>query len=225
VACGAAATDANDNQGASESELSEPGLIGDRGPGWDTPETDPTLESPLDRGTTNETPVVAPPKKVLDFTWNGQETSYWCGPGSTRMAIGSRMGPPTQQELATFMGTTTEGTARVYVVDALNHWLTPTIEYKSVPVDMVPTQAQRDLLKKSIVERLASGYPVVANVLSGWRPPGYPTGTIGHFVAVMGYDENGEKILIADPAGAGAAGPRWKNVPKTYWITLQVLGT
>jgi hypothetical protein len=66
---------------------------------------------------------------------------------------------------------------------------------------------------------------MVANVLSGWRPPGYPNGKIGHFVAVMGYDQGGDSVLIADPAGDGAAGPRWVNVPQSYWISTQDLGT
>ena len=61
--------------------------------------------------------------------------------------------------------------------------------------------------------------------LSGWRPPGYPTGTIGHFVAIVGYDTTADKVLIADPAGAGAPSPRWINVPMSYWITMHDLGT
>jgi hypothetical protein len=62
-------------------------------------------------------------------------------------------------------------------------------------------------------------------VLSGWRPQGYPAGTIGHFVAVVGYDNHGDKIMIADPAAAGSAGPNWADVPKTYWISFQNFGT
>ena len=108
------------------------GLTGDRGPGWDTVEVDPTRFEGVARDTR---PVAdAPQKSVLEFTWYGQETSYWCGPGSTKIAIGSRMAdPPTEKTLATFMGTTTDGTARAEVVKALNNWLKPSTPYESVP--------------------------------------------------------------------------------------------
>jgi hypothetical protein len=133
--------------------------------------------------------------------------------------------PPSQTDLANFMGTTKEGTVRADEIRALNNYLSPPVPYASIPIDSVPTQDQRDLLKATVVERISSGWPVVANVLSGWRPPGYPSGTIGHFVAVMGYDDSGDTVLIADPAADGAASARWTDVPKTYWITMQNLGT
>jgi hypothetical protein len=74
-------------------------------------------------------------------------------------------------------------------------------------------------------DNIDAGYPIVANVVSGWRPPGYPGGTIYHYVAVIGYDQSGDRVLIADPAGDGAAGTSWSNVPRTYWISTYDLGT
>jgi hypothetical protein len=222
VACGEVGPSDDTAQNAA---ALEEGFVGDRNGGADASEVDPTK---LPGFAIHETP--APAKVVLQFTWKGQETGYWCGPGSVRMAIGTHLAdPPSQTALADFMGTTKEGTVRADAIRALNNYLgsfLPSDElYGSIPVDAHPTQEQRDLLKDSVVRRLASGYPVIANVLSGWRPPGYPSGTIGHFVAVVGYDDNGDKVLIADPAGAGAPGPRWNDVPKSYWITMENLGT
>jgi hypothetical protein len=232
VAACAADQDPIDEEGSSLAQAPLPdsdgdNLVGDEGPTAESREIDPSLDigalAKLRKDLDDAEPA---PKKVLELAWKGQETGYWCGPGSTRMAIDTRLDTlPSQTELANYMGTTTAGTARAEVVKALNKWLNPAEPYVSIPVDMVPTDAQRELLKTKIVARISAGWPVVANVLSGWRPPGYPTGTIGHFVAVVGYDESGEKVMIADPAGAGAAGPRWKNVPKTYWISMHDLGT
>jgi hypothetical protein len=221
VACGDVGP-TDDTADQSAAALEEEAFVGDRVPAGQA-------EGPTRAPSFRLDPhaiASAPAKVVLTFTWNGQETGYWCGPGSTRMAIGTHVAsPPSQQDLATFMGTTKEGTVRADTVRALNQWLAPQTPYQSFAVDSVPTQDQRDLLKQTVVARLSAGWPVIANVLSGWRPPGYPSGTIGHFVAVMGYDESGDKVLIADPAADGAASARWKDVPKTYWISMQNLGT
>jgi hypothetical protein len=225
LACGEAGS--VDETGHDTAALSDE-YVGDRGgeTTLDAEEVDPTRAQSFSRAAVAAKIAEAPAKAVLDFTWFGQETGYWCGPGSTRMAISTHMTtPPSQTELADFMGTTKEGTVRADEVRALNNYLAPSVAYVSVPMDSVPTQDQRDLLKATVVSRISNGWPVVANVLSGWRPPGYPSGTIGHFVAVVGYDQHGDQVMIADPAGAGSPGPRWNDVPKTYWISMQNLGT
>ena len=44
--------------------------------------------------------------------------------------------------------------------------------------------------------------------------------------ASNGFDQSGAKVLIADPAAQGhGGGASWNNVPQTYWISLQDLGT
>jgi hypothetical protein len=223
-ACGEPEPSESVELGASALEAS---YIGDQGPGWDTPDRDPTREPGFSLA---DDPIIseAPERAVLRYTWFGQPNGYWCGPGSMRMALSTRLAAqdvPTQPVLADFLGTTTAGTARAEMIQALNAWLIPHTPYESIPLDTRPTDDQRALFKRNLVWRISTGFPVIANVLSGWRPPGYPSGTIGHFVAVVGYEQRGEKVLIADPAAEGSAGPRWENVPRTYWISFQNLGT
>lgn len=179
--------------------------------------------SPPDQG------VPGPPSKVvLSIVWQGQQTGYWCGPGSTRIALSAQMTAsslPSQQQLASYMGTTTNGTDHIGLVrNALNHYL-QTSWYTTHSITDPPTAAQRTQLKKDLLKNMVAGYAMVGNVISGWRPPGYPAGTIYHYIAIVGYDADGDKVLIADPAGAGAAGSSWVNVPKTYWISTWNLGT
>ncbi|MDN3355777.1 C39 family peptidase [Actinomadura sp. DC4] len=163
--------------------------------------------------------------KTLPFTWYGQERYYYCGPASTKMALSARMSPPSQTTLGASLGTTTDGTDDISnVVTTLNHYL-GTTWYERKPVSDPPTQAQRNLLKQDIVYDVDRGWAIVANVVSGWRPPGYPSGTIYHYVAVVGYSNSGDSAVIADPAGAGAGGSGWANVPKTYTISTYDLGT
>lgn len=168
----------------------------------------------------------APAAKSLAISWQGQQTGYWCGPGSTRIALTAKMAsPPSQTTLANYMGTTTNGTDHIGLPkNALNKYLNTTA-YQTRTISDPPTAAQREALKQSLVASVTNGYALVANVVSGWRPPGYPGGTIYHYVAVVGYDQGGERALIADPAGKCAAGSRWCNVPSTYWVSLSNLAT
>jgi Peptidase_C39 like family len=169
--------------------------------------------------------VVPATAKTLPFTWYGQERSYYCGPASTKIVLSARMTPPSQDTLAASLGTDTNGTDDISnVVGTLNRYLNTTW-YERKPVNDPPTQAQRDLLKQDLVYDIDRGWAIVANVVSGWRPPGYPSGTIYHYVAVVGYSNSGDSAVIADPAGAGAGGSRWVNVPKTYTISTYDLGT
>jgi hypothetical protein len=174
-------------------------------------------------GTTTTT---APVKKELGITWFGQEKYYWCGPGSTKMVISALVQqPPSQAELATVMGTTEGGTNSVNnVIKALNTYIKDAA-YVTHEISDPPTPAQRDQLKKDLHDRIGAGFPMVANVISGWRPPGYPGGTIYHYVAIVGYDESAAKVQIGDPAGDGSGGSTWTAVPRTYWISIDDLAT
>ncbi|MCK2241394.1 MULTISPECIES: C39 family peptidase [unclassified Crossiella] len=163
--------------------------------------------------------------RVLNHTWQRQQTGYWCGPGSTWIALSTRVSPPSQQTLANYMGTHTGGTDHIGLVrNALNRFAN-TQWFAAKNMYDPPTQAQRDLLKRDVLLNLDNGYPMVANVVSGWRPPGYPGGTIYHYVAILGYGDYGNTVLIGDPAGEGAGGGGWSNVPRTYWISTHNLGT
>jgi hypothetical protein len=194
------------------------------------PDGQPVPETPkTDPGTTTTTPTY-PTRQVLNLVWERQQTGSWCGPSATRMVISTReTNLPSQQSLADELGTTDDGTAHVgLMVDLLNsRWkLTGPAAYVRHDIDDVPTQPQRDQLKKDVLERINAGYGIVANVISGWRPPGYPTwGVWHHYVSVVGYDDNGDKVLVADPAGEGGQDTAFTEVPRTYWIAMEDLGT
>lgn len=166
----------------------------------------------------------APASRVLGYQWQGQQTYYWCGPAATRIALSARMTPPTQTTLASQLRTTTNGTDHIgLVVNALNHRLGVN-HYSTRVINDPPTAAQEAALKQSLVASISNGYPLVANVVSGWRPSFYPGGTIYHYVAVVGYDQGGDRALIADSGAEGHGGSSaWYNVPRTYWVTTRQL--
>lgn len=175
-----------------------------------------------------------PTKKVLNFVWEGEQQYYMCGPSAARMALSARLSNlPSQTELGNYMGTTSNGTDYIGLVrGALDHYLNITSYAETDLVNDPPSQAQQDALKKDLVASIDAGYALVANVVSGWRPSFYPqSGTIYHYIALVGYDASGDKVLVADPAatgcGDGACGSPssgFYNTPKSYWINTSDLG-
>jgi hypothetical protein len=172
--------------------------------------------------------IPLPSGVMLHAVWYGQETTYWAGPAAARTAMSTRTtNLPTQQTLATYMGTTPAGTDNIGLVkNALNHFL-GTTWFQAKNIGCPPTQAERDLLKRDVLFNLNNGYPLVADVVSGFRPPGYPPGPalIFTYVTIVGYDSNGDRVLVADPGAEGAGGAGWQSVMRTYWISLVDLGT
>ena len=86
-----------------------------------------------------------------------------------------------------------------------------------------PTAAQRDPLWRDITYDIDRGYALVANIVApaSNHPPCFPSYTIYHYVAVVGYkiDGAGAKwALVADPAN-------FCGDSKPYWLTFNQLAT
>lgn len=167
--------------------------------------------------------------KTLPYRWEHQSTYYYCGPASTRIALSARMdaaSDPSQDTLASYMGTDVNGTDDIgNVVGAMNHFAN-TGWYEAKYITDPPASGQEALLKQDLVFDVDRGYAMVANVVSGWRPPFYPGGTIYHYVAVVGYQDGGDTAVIADPAGTTDPQPgsgSWANVPSTYTVSTHDL--
>lgn len=158
--------------------------------------------------------------KTLNIDFQYQQTGYWCGPAATRIALSARISPPSQQQLANELPTTTNGTDWIGQVTRVlnNHVGTGWYETKEMPNDP-PTQAQRDLLWRDVVLDIDNNYPIVANIVApaSNHPPGYPNYTIYHYFTVIGYDSSDMTVLIADPAGFAPTA--------TYWLTFNQLAT
>ena len=174
-----------------------------------------------------------PKKKVLPFTWQGEQQYYMCGPSATRMALSTQMAnPPSQDALGNYMGTTSNGTDDISLVrGALDHYLGTSFQTTYLPNDP-PSQNEQDALRQALVASIDAGYGLVANIVAGWRPPFYPqSGTIYHYIALVGYDDGGAKVLVADPAATGCgdglcgdSSSAFYNVPESYWIATSDLG-
>ena len=162
------------------------------------------------------TPPAPPPPalKVLDYQFQLQTTFYDCGPAATRIAATARGQQPSQDDLAGAMGTTVNGTnSAIEVTRALNG-LTGTSFYHTTSIPgSEATPAQMDQMQADIVHAVSNGYAVVVNIVgTGWDTNGVPHSYDGgHYLTVVGYQDEGRIAKIADPANPVGDGTYWMS--------------
>ncbi|TCB95902.1 hypothetical protein E0H26_17165 [Micromonospora zingiberis] len=144
-----------------------------------------------------------PAKKVLEYDYQAQTTGYYCGPAAVRNALSAAGIDRDQDTLATQLGTTYAGTNSA---EDTTRVLNAAVEGKPYETTMLPggsaTPAQMDQLQADVVAAVADGRSVVVNVAGsatdttgGWHSfPG------GHYIAVVGYEDDGRLVKIADSA-------------------------
>ncbi|RNI18422.1 C39 family peptidase [Flexivirga caeni] len=157
--------------------------------------------------------------KVLPFTYQAQQTGYWCGPTATAIALSCRGITVSQQEMANELGTTVDGTNWIGQVTSVLDNYVGWYQTKEMPNDP-PTQAQKDLLWQDITFNVDHGYALVANIVAppGNQPPGYPSDqTIYHYFTVVGYNPDLMQAYIADPADFSGN--------QTYWLSFDQLAS
>ena len=113
------------------------------------------------------------PVRILNVKYEVQETSYWCGPAATKMALSARIAPPSQATLANQLGTTPNGTDWVgQITNVLNRNLgAKWFVTRELPNDP-PTPGQRAQLWNDLVRAIDNGFPFVANLSVSRRPHG-----------------------------------------------------
>jgi hypothetical protein len=174
--------------------------------------------SPAAKATSNPdvtrkpTPPKPPATKVLDYDYEAQNTYYNCGPAATRNALSASGIDRTQEELGAELGTTEMGTNSAEDTTRVLNAEVKGSPYRTRMFAGAPSPAQMDRLQSDVVKAITDGRGVVANVVGdatdtagGWHSYGG-----GHYIAVVGYKDNGRTVRIAD--SANPADP-------AYWIT------
>lgn len=170
-------------------------------------------------------------EKVLPYNRDqvAQDTGWNCGPASGQTIIRSktdRLLPESQ--LAREMGTHQGGTDHVgLVARVLNTHLGGGYVVRQMPNDP-PTRAQVDLLWDDVVKSVDAGFGVVGNVMvppsnyprgtRGSSSPAYGGGMVYHYIAIMGYADDGpagRHFWVAD------SGFR----PFGYWCSLEQMAS
>lgn len=149
---------------------------------------------------------------ILPHQYSPQETGYFCGPGSTQIALTARGIYVSERELANELGTDIDGTDWIGQITSVLASRTglPYVT-REIPNDP-PTQFQRDLLWDDVVKSINGGNAMVGNIVAppGNQPPGYPQWqTIYHYICLTGYDDETMSIHVSDPANFSGIGEYW----------------
>jgi hypothetical protein len=159
-----------------------------------------------------------------------QETGYWCGPASTQVVLDGQGHYVSEQQLANEMGTHSGGTDYIGQIETVLDHRVPHMSYITVdqPYDPMSHEDKERLwanLVRSMADEPRGGvvmnwvappgnYPIG---IKGSESPHYGGGTIYHYVACMGIDDNPEQraCWIADSG----------FYPFGYWCAFDQVST
>jgi hypothetical protein len=157
-------------------------------------------------------------EKSLGVDFQLQETGYYCAPAATRVALTAQQHTMPQDQVATKLGTTHDGTASItQVTDTLNHELgdNPDSAYTTVELPNPDTdEAATAKFKADVVNAIDHGKVVVANIVGTATDTDGDEHTYagGHYIPIVGYTNNGDTVQIADSAGkADSSGDKTPN--------------
>jgi hypothetical protein len=163
--------------------------------------------------------------KMLDYDFQWQPNFYYCGPAAARIAMTVRGLFPTQDTLATALGTTVNGTNSAADITRVLNGLGNTGVFKSRFIrGSSATPAELEQLKVDVLNTVGSGLPIVANIAgtatdSYGRTHSFPG---GHYITVVGYSDSGDTVKIADSADTYGRG--WYLISTrnlAHWIATR----
>ncbi|MER7459737.1 C39 family peptidase [Micromonospora sp. NPDC126480] len=182
------------------------------------PSSAPATTAAADPDLTKKPAAPKPPKsKTLKYAYQAQINFYYCGPAAVRNALSAAGIERSQDQLAGPLGTDQFGTDSA---EDTTRVLNDTVKGSPYRTRMIKggaaTPAQMDQLQADVVKAITDGRGVVVNVAGsatdtagGWHSfPG------GHYIAVVGYDDEGRLVRIADSANPAAG---------SYWMTTIAL--
>jgi hypothetical protein len=156
------------------------------------------------------------PSKVLDYQYKAQENFYYCAPAATRIALSAQGQAPAQDDVAKRLGTTEAGTNSAEdTTRVLNS--TGGKDYRTVAIpDERAKPEQMDQLQVDVVRAIDAKRPVVANIKGTAVDESGVAHSYegGHYLTVVGYDDHGRKVKIADPANPNQS---------EYWMSTITL--
>lgn len=159
--------------------------------------------APADPDLTTRAAKPKPPStKILKYRYQAQ-TTYWnCGPAAVRNALSASGVETTQEALAGPLGTTEGGTNSAEDTTRGLNQMVKGNPYRTHMFGGAASPAEMDQLQADVVKAVTAGRGVVVNVAGdavdtdgGWHSfPG------GHYIAVIGYRNDGRTVRIADSA-------------------------
>ncbi|SCG45209.1 C39 family peptidase [Micromonospora inositola] len=154
-------------------------------------------------------------ERRANYQYEAQPNFFYCGPTATAMALSAEGKVVSLDEVAQKLGTTENGTDSAFdVTRVLNEYTGG--KYKTTELrDDVATKEQVERLREDVKTAVDAGRPVVANAMgTALDIDGVQHGFPGHYVTVVEYKDDGNTVMIADPASP--------NEPE-YWMDVTEL--
>lgn len=156
--------------------------------------------------------------KGVEFEYEEQPNGYFCGPASTRIALSAQGETPSQDEMAKKLGTTIAGTdSALDITRVLNETIGEDV-YKTTEIpNQSASKDEAQRMKVDLKNAIDNKRVPVVNIIGSATDAdgGQHSFAVGHYLAVVGYDADGDKVRIADP---------WQPVGDgTYWMSTSDL--
>ncbi|MCT2278785.1 C39 family peptidase [Micromonospora chalcea] len=177
-----------------------------------SPSASAATKATTDPDVTKKAKPKPPSTKVLDYTYQAQ-IAYWnCGPAAVRNALSASGVETTQDAMVAPLNAGVNGTNSAEDTTRGLNQMVKGSPYRTHMIPGAATPAQMDQLQADVVNAITDGRAVVANTVGtgtdtdgGWHSfPG------GHYIAVVGYKDDGRTLRIADSANPATA---------SYWMT------
>ncbi|OKI52084.1 C39 family peptidase [Micromonospora sp. CB01531] len=164
-------------------------------------------------------------ERELNVRYEAQPNFYYCGPAATRNALSVQGKNINVDAMAKEMGTTENGTNSINdITPVLNKETGSTNAYHSVEIkNPNADDKQTDTLRTDIVRTIDNGRAVVANIAGTATDTDGNTHSFegGHYISVVGYQNNGKTVTIADSANPNTASYRISVDNLADWIATR----
>ncbi|MGC5022889.1 C39 family peptidase [Micromonospora sp. DT47] len=188
-----------------------------------SPSASATKAKAADPDLTRKAAPKPPSTKVLSYNYEAQTTYFNCGPAAVRNALSAAGVERTQDELAGPLGTTEMGTNSAEDTTRGLNQMVKGNPYRTRMFEGTPSSAQIDRLQTDVVKAITDKRGVVANVAGsatdsngGWHSfPG------GHYIAVVGYKNDGRTVRIADSADPSLPSYWMSTIDLANWIATR----
>ncbi|MEW2331135.1 C39 family peptidase [Micromonospora chersina] len=183
----------------------------------------PAAKATADPDTTPKAKPKPPSTKVLDYTYEAQ-TAYWnCGPAAVRNALSASGVETTQDAMIAPLNAGENGTNSAEDTTRGLNQMVKGNPYRTHMFGGSASPAKIDQLQADVVKAITDGRGVVVNIAGdatdtdgGWHSfPG------GHYIAVVGYKNDGRTVRIADSANAALPAYWMSTIDLANWAATR----
>ncbi|WP_228986778.1 C39 family peptidase [Micromonospora sp. DH13] len=177
--------------------------------------------TPAERAATVQAERRPAGERQLDVRYEAQPNFYYCGPAAARNALSVQGKNIDVDTMAKEMGTTEAGTNSINDITPVLNKETGRKAYHSTEMPADKVDGKRiDKLRADVVRAVDDGRAVVANIAGTATDTDGVSHSFegGHYISVVGYDDGGKTVTIADSANPDQASYRIDVDALAHWI-------